>query len=66
MVLPVKSNSSSWTDIEVPFSELEYLWGDSQEVNLVKPMLHIAISKKESDDEGGTGKMSISQVELYK
>ncbi|MFH1369487.1 MAG: carbohydrate binding domain-containing protein [Elusimicrobiota bacterium] len=66
IVLPVKSNTSEWSDVEIPFADFEYLWGDSNEVNLLKPLIHITIVKKESDDEGGAGKFVIDQIELYK
>jgi len=66
VVLPIKSNTNTWSPVDVPFSSLEYLWGDSQDLSLNKPLLHIAVVKKESDDEGGSGTLVIDKIELYK
>ena len=64
-LMPVKSNTGAWTTIEIPFTDLTYFWGASQQLDLKKTVLHIAISKKDSDD-GGVGKMIIDGIELYK
>lgn len=64
-VLSVKSNTGSWTTIEVPFSDLTYFWGGDQKLDLADPKIHFAVSKKE-EDQGGAGKLLIERVELYK
>jgi hypothetical protein len=64
-VLAVKSNTGSWTTIEVPFSDLTYFWGGDQKLDLADPKIHFAISKKEGD-AGGAGKLLIDKIELYK
>jgi len=64
-LLPVKSNTGAWTTIEIPFTDLTYYWGASQQLDLKKTLLHIAITRKDSDD-GGIGKLIIDGIELYK
>lgn len=63
-VLPVKSNAGAWTMVEINFADMQYLWGNSQALDLKKPLLHIAVVKKDGD-EGATGKLIIDQIELF-
>jgi len=64
-LLSMKSNSGSWTTVEVPFTDLSYLWGDVQELNLKRTSLHVTVVARDSDD-GGIGKLIIDGIELYK
>jgi len=65
-LLPVKSNVGGWTTVEIPFTDLTYLWGGGKVFSLVNPKIHFAVSKKSDDDQGGAGKLFLGSVELYK
>ena len=65
-VLAVKSNVGGWTTVEIPFTDLPYLWGGSKVFSLANPKVHFAVSKKGDDDQAGAGKFFIGPVELYK
>ncbi|MFH1369486.1 MAG: carbohydrate binding domain-containing protein [Elusimicrobiota bacterium] len=53
-------------EVEIPFSSLEYWWGGDETLDLKKATLHFTVSKKDDEDEGGYGMLTIGQIELYK
>jgi hypothetical protein len=63
-----KTNTGSWTVVEIPAGGFERWWGGADEAELdwknVKK-IHFAVSKKDND-QGGAGKLMIGQVELIK
>lgn len=66
-VLGTKSNVGSWTVVEIPFTDLSYWWGGDNKLTWEQVHnVHFAVSRKTNEDKGGTGKVSIDQVELYK
>jgi len=62
----VNTGTNEWTEVDVPFESLDYLWGGDEQLNLKKIMLHIAVSRQGDEDEGGSGILSICRIELNK
>lgn len=66
-ILKTKSNIGSWTVVEIPFTDLSYWWGGDNKLTWENVHnINFAISKKGGDDKGGTGAVSVSQLEFYK
>lgn len=62
--------ASSWTTVEIPFSQIEFWWtnketGGNNALNLADFKVHFAVSKKDPADQGGAGKLFIDQLVLY-
>lgn len=65
-VLGTKSNIGSWTVVEIPFTDFSYWWGGDNKLAWDRVHnIHFAVSMKNHEDKGGSGKVSIDQVELY-
>lgn len=63
-VVEPRSNASSWTDIDIPFSELKWWWGGDQTLDLKRVRIHLAVSKRDND-EGGQGRLIIGPIQGY-
>ncbi|MFH1369460.1 MAG: CIA30 family protein [Elusimicrobiota bacterium] len=65
-LLKVKSNVGAWKIVEVPMSAFEYWWGPKSDFDWKRVKdLNFAVSKKEND-QGGSGKVYIDQVEIIR
>lgn len=66
ILVEAKSNVGAWMTFEVPLSKFTYWWGKNQTFDWKRVKnLHIAISKKESD-QGGSGKTILDQLEMIR
>ncbi len=61
--LPMKSDDTSWSQMDIAVADLNYWWGGDEEIDLSNVRLSFAIVQREGD-EGGAGRVYLNRIRI--